>query len=186
LDDSALRHGGQPGQRCRLNVPEHRRCLRGRRRHRGVRPVAPTGDLARPRIGMPAFDALAASVLRGEQAGAPGPPTTGSSNCSRPWRREIHRSSGSAPRQATASATRLPSITRPLCCCFKRLSWGSFEVGASEARWRVLSGPSSRPSMAVALPHLQVVRPRFAPGAAPGPAASPADLARYPRPAIIT
>ena len=29
----------------------------------------PAGDLALPRIGMPAFDALAASVLRGQRAG---------------------------------------------------------------------------------------------------------------------
>jgi len=29
----------------------------------------PTGDLARPRIGMPVFDALTASILRCQQAG---------------------------------------------------------------------------------------------------------------------
>ena len=36
------------------------------------------------------------------------------------------------------------------------------------------SWPSSRLSMAVVLPHLQVVRPRFAAGAPPGPATGPA------------
>jgi hypothetical protein len=36
------------------------------------------------------------------------------------------------------------------------------------------SGLSSRPSMAVVSPRLQVVRPHFAAGAPPGPAASPA------------
>src|SRR5213079_238715 len=56
----------------------------------------------------------------------------------------------------------------------KWLSWGSFEAGASEAVGGVPSGPSSRPSMAVASPQLQVVRPRFAAGAPSGPAASPA------------
>ena len=35
-------------------------------------------------------------------------------------------------------------------------------------------GPSSRPSVAVVLPGLQIVRPRLAAGAPPGPAASPA------------
>ena len=50
---------------------------------------------------------------------APGPSTTGSGNCSRPWSQEIHRSSGSASRQATASATRLPSIS----ACRRAVIW---------------------------------------------------------------
>jgi hypothetical protein len=71
-------------------------------------------------------------------------------------------------------------IESSLLFAVKRLSWGSFEAGASEAVGGSPSGPSSRPGMAVASPHLQVVRPRFAAGAPSGPAASPA--ARWQRP----
>src|ERR1700722_12691988 len=62
----------------------------------------------------------------------------------------------------------------PLCVKKLRRSflWGVTPLSdASSAN--LVSWPSSQPSMAVVLPHLQVVRPRFAAGAPPGPAASP-------------
>ena len=47
----------------------------------------PAGDLALPRIGMPAFDALAGSVLRCQQAGGARATEDRRGNCSRPWSR---------------------------------------------------------------------------------------------------
>jgi len=76
-------------------------------------------------------------------------------------------------RQADARADRTP------LCAIVKGSVGRFRghmgrlSGAVALPANLGPGPSSRPSMAVGLPHLQVVRPRFAAGAAPGPAASP-------------
>ena len=67
----------------------------------------------------------------------------------------------------------LPRITSPLCSCCQAVAWVFFCRGF-RGESGIPLGPSSRPGVAVASPHLQVVRPRFAAGAPPGPAASPA------------
>jgi len=86
------------------------------------------------------------------------------------------RNTRSALEKRPCSRSTCTSRTKPLCVkefgrSFSgrvRCASGAVASAAVVALW-----PSSRPSVAVVLPRLQVVRPRFAAGAPPGPAASP-------------
>jgi hypothetical protein len=88
----------------------------------------------------------------------------------------VHRSSGPARHRAAALTAKLPTISKPLFVKKFRRSFsrrlrcpsGAVALSAILDRW-----PSSRPSVAVVLPRFQVVRPRSAAGAPPGPSASP-------------
>jgi hypothetical protein len=76
------------------------------------------------------------------------------------------------PTHTSSRPERKPLCVKRLRRSFSRRVKCSSDAVASPAihsPW-----PSSRPSVAVVLPHLQVVRPRFAAGAPPGPAAAPA------------
>jgi len=68
--------------------------------------------------------------------------------------------------RVTAVAPQLRSVFSRRVRCAS----GAVASAAMAGRW-----PSSGPSMAVVLPRLQVVRPRFAAGAPPGPAACQAE-----------
>jgi hypothetical protein len=95
-----------------------------------------------------------------------------------PWPPGTITTSSGRSRSGYLTAGR-PIITKPLCGKEFRRPFplgvrcpsGAVALPAILDRW-----PSSRPSVAVVLPHLQVVRPRFAAGAPPGPAASPAAV----------
>ena len=80
------------------------------------------------------------------------------------------------PRRPHWSTPERDPERKPLCVKGLRRSFSRrVRCPSGPVAFAVILGPwpSSRPSVAVVLPHLQVVRPRFAAGAPPGPAAAP-------------
>jgi hypothetical protein len=97
-------------------------------------------------------------------------------------RRGIPRRAPCCCRPLSARATRTehpflrpvrPSSRQPLARPERVLFAGAVKWVSGFSSKSYPPGPSSRPGVAVVSPYLQVVRPRFAPGAPPGPAASP-------------
>jgi hypothetical protein len=81
-------------------------------------------------------------------------------------------------RAAAEIAWKLRCYAERMPLCVKERRWSYSRLVRCPSDAAVLPAilapwPSSRPSVAVVLPHLQVVRPRFAAGAPPRPAASP-------------